>query len=100
MEAPAFLRAYVPPGLGSAHADPPAPPARPGPLPRSPPRHPLRAHLAPACPPVCSWARATLEEHARDPRAVVLPYSALDRGATGDAFWDAAQQQLAKTGKS
>ncbi len=45
------------------------------------------------------WARATLEEHAGDPRPGLLPYSQLDRGASGDAFWDAAQKQLVRTGK-
>lgn len=45
------------------------------------------------------WARATLEEHAGDPRPSLLPYSQLDRGGSGDAFWDAAQKQLVRTGE-
>ena len=44
------------------------------------------------------WAQATLEEHAGDPRPALLPYNQLDCGASGDAFWDAAQKQLVRTG--
>ena len=46
----------------------------------------------------CRWARQTLEEHAADTRSAVLPYQRLDAGSTSDAWWDAAQRQLVKTG--
>lgn len=49
--------------------------------------------------PVLRWAAATLQEHAGDPRPAALPYSSLDSGASGDAWWDAAQRQLRKYGE-
>lgn len=55
--------------------------------------HPLARH------PPGRWAQDTLARHAADPRPKVLPYSLLEAGATGDAFWDAAQRQLVKTGE-
>jgi hypothetical protein len=43
------------------------------------------------------WARATLAEHAADPRRV-LDEETLARGRTGDALWDLAQQALVRHG--
>ncbi len=44
-----------------------------------------------------SWAQKTLEKHASDPRNE-KSLQQLEQGKTGDALWDAAQQQLASTG--
>jgi deoxyribodipyrimidine photolyase len=46
----------------------------------------------------CRWAQNTLRDHEADTRQV-LQYHQLDCGTTGDAFWDAAQRQLVKTGE-
>ena len=43
------------------------------------------------------WAVATLTKHENDKRDI-KEQAQLDQGTTGDAFWDAAQQQLANTG--
>ena len=40
------------------------------------------------------WARATLTEHAGDPRPADPGRERLDRARTGDALWDAAQASL------
>lgn len=40
-----------------------------------------------------SWARETLDAHARDPRELVS-MERLERGRTGDRLWDLAQQSL------
>lgn len=40
------------------------------------------------------WARATLAEHAADPRPARLDWETLARGSSGDALWDAAQRSL------
>ena len=45
-----------------------------------------------------AWARTTLREHAGDAR-VLKTGPQMEQGATGDAFWDAAQQQLVRTGE-
>ncbi|MEZ4316953.1 MAG: NAD(P)-binding protein [Myxococcota bacterium] len=45
-----------------------------------------------------SWARATLDAHAEDPRDV-LPLEALDAGRTGDPLWDTAQRSLLRHGE-
>lgn len=45
------------------------------------------------------WARATLEEHAGDPREHLYDLDELERGATHDALWNAAQTQLVSTGR-
>jgi deoxyribodipyrimidine photolyase len=55
--------------------------------------------LSPLLPLSGRWARDTLEQHAGDPRPAALPYARLDGGDTGDAFWDAAQRQLAVNGE-
>ncbi|KAG2425702.1 hypothetical protein HXX76_013544 [Chlamydomonas incerta] len=44
------------------------------------------------------WAQDTLAAHAADPRAV-RSLQQLEAGTTGDAFWDAAQRQLATHGE-
>lgn len=44
-----------------------------------------------------AWSRQTLQRRAGDRRDVYTPEQ-LDKGHTGDAFWDAAQQQLVFTG--
>jgi deoxyribodipyrimidine photo-lyase len=44
------------------------------------------------------WARATLEEHAR-PDDPALALDVLERAATGDPVWNAAQTELLRTGK-
>ena len=44
-----------------------------------------------------SWAQKTLEKHASDARHE-KSLEQLEQGKTGDALWDAAQQQLASTG--
>jgi deoxyribodipyrimidine photo-lyase len=46
-----------------------------------------------------AWARATLTEHARDRRAETYTRRALDRAATGDPVWNAAQRELVATGR-
>jgi photolyase PhrII len=45
------------------------------------------------------WARQTLADHARDPRAELLDLETLARGRTGDALWDAAQRSLLRHGE-
>ena len=48
--------------------------------------------------PLPAWARATLAEHAGDPRAP-LTLERLERGRTGDALWDACQRSLLAHGE-
>ena len=45
-----------------------------------------------------SWAQATLEKHARDPRPDLYAYEELAAARTGDALWNAAQRQLLEEG--
>lgn len=45
------------------------------------------------------WARETLEDHADDPRAYVYSEDELERGRTHDRYWNAAQREMAVTGK-
>ena len=45
------------------------------------------------------WARATLAEHARDPRPMLPSWETLARARTGDPLWDAAQESLARHGE-
>ena len=45
-----------------------------------------------------NWAQATLRKHGKDGRDV-KGRQQLEEGATGDEFWDAAQQQLRNTGE-
>lgn len=46
-----------------------------------------------------AWARATLEMHAVDPRAVTYTLAELENAQTHDAFWNAAQWEMVLTGK-
>jgi deoxyribodipyrimidine photo-lyase len=45
------------------------------------------------------WARATLDEHVRDPRAHVYTLEEFECAATHDALWNAAQRQLLVEGR-
>jgi deoxyribodipyrimidine photo-lyase len=44
------------------------------------------------------WARKTLLEHARDPRPGRYTIDQLERAATGDELWNAAQREMVETG--
>lgn len=46
-----------------------------------------------------AWALETLEKHANDQRAFIYDYSDFERARTHDPAWNAAQNQLLKTGK-
>jgi deoxyribodipyrimidine photo-lyase len=46
-----------------------------------------------------SWARQTLLEHQRDRREAIYSVSELEDGRTGDPYWNAAQREMALTGK-
>jgi deoxyribodipyrimidine photo-lyase len=46
-----------------------------------------------------AWARATLEEHARDPREHVYDLDAFAYARTHDELWNAAQRELLRTGR-
>jgi deoxyribodipyrimidine photo-lyase len=45
------------------------------------------------------WSRATLLEHARDPRPYVYSRAELARAMTHDPYWNAAQKEMVLTGK-
>jgi deoxyribodipyrimidine photo-lyase len=45
-----------------------------------------------------SWARASLDAHAQDPRPVTYTYDQLEAGETHDRYWNAAQHQLVRLG--
>jgi deoxyribodipyrimidine photo-lyase len=45
-----------------------------------------------------AWARDTLRMHRRDPRPYVYDLATLERGATHDPLWNAAQGQLLREG--
>ena len=45
------------------------------------------------------WCRTTLLEHAGDPRPYLYSRSELETAATHDPFWNAAQKEMALTGK-
>ncbi len=45
------------------------------------------------------WARKTLEEHRRDPRPFIYSYKSFALAQTHSALWNAAQQEMIKTGK-
>ncbi|MGU3316344.1 deoxyribodipyrimidine photo-lyase [Sphingomonas sp. M6A6_1c] len=58
-----------------------------------------RALAAPACyDRVAGWARATLAEHADDPRPHLESLSAMLRGETHDETWNACQRQFLRFG--
>ncbi len=44
------------------------------------------------------WARKTLLEHAADPRPHCYTFDQLERAATSDELWNAAQRQMVATG--
>jgi deoxyribodipyrimidine photo-lyase len=58
-------------------------------------RNPEYDRLA-GCP---EWARRTLAEHAGDPRPVVYSSGQLERAETHDPLWNAAQLEMAITGR-
>ena len=45
-----------------------------------------------------TWAQATLDAHADDPRPVLYTPEQLEQAQTGDPFWNAAQNELRITG--
>lgn len=45
------------------------------------------------------WARRTLERHKADPRAYLYTELQLERAATHDPYWNAAQREMVATGK-
>ena len=45
------------------------------------------------------WAQQTLADHADDPREFVYSLDEFERAATHDPLWNAAQRQLARTGR-
>ena len=45
-----------------------------------------------------AWARATLAKHALDPRPHRYSHAELERAATHDPIWNAAQNELVRTG--
>jgi deoxyribodipyrimidine photo-lyase len=45
------------------------------------------------------WAQKTLKEHRDDPREYLYTPAQLEQAQTHDALWNAAQQQMVKTGK-
>ena len=46
-----------------------------------------------------AWARKTLEEHANDPRPVLVSIEDLTAGRSPDPLWNAAQRQLVRDGR-
>ncbi|KAK1864951.1 hypothetical protein I4F81_007487 [Pyropia yezoensis] len=48
---------------------------------------------------LASWARTTLADHAGDKRDVLYERAVLERGATADPYWNAAQRQMVLTGR-
>ncbi|HET8733797.1 MAG TPA: deoxyribodipyrimidine photolyase, partial [Anaeromyxobacteraceae bacterium] len=59
-------------------------------------RRPEAAHDLDTLPP---WALRTLSEHAGDPRDPVYDRDTLERAATHDAVWNAAQRELLTCGR-
>jgi deoxyribodipyrimidine photo-lyase len=45
-----------------------------------------------------AWVQKTMEAHVEDERPVLYDLETLERGATHDEFWNAAQHQLRETG--
>jgi deoxyribodipyrimidine photo-lyase len=45
------------------------------------------------------WAKKSLNEHRKDRREYVYSYEQFEQGKTHDALWNAAQNQMIKTGK-
>ncbi len=48
--------------------------------------------------PLPAWARATLNDHAGDKRPYLYDLDSLERGETHDAYWNAAQLEMVRTG--
>jgi len=46
-----------------------------------------------------TWARATLDKHREDPRPYVYSLANLENAETHDPYWNAAQQEMVRTGK-
>jgi deoxyribodipyrimidine photo-lyase len=46
-----------------------------------------------------AWARQTLADHAADPRAYTYGFGQWEAAATHDAYWNAAQREMVRTGK-
>ena len=62
-------------------------------------QHCARDAFADRWPSLPTWARATLEKHAGDPRPRVYDLATLEGGRTHDALWNAAQTQLVREGR-
>lgn len=45
------------------------------------------------------WAKKSLDDHRKDEREYVYTYEQFEQGKTHDALWNAAQNQMVKTGK-
>jgi len=45
------------------------------------------------------WARATLDEHAKDPRPHLYTRAQMEAASTGDDIWNAAQRELVAEGR-
>jgi deoxyribodipyrimidine photo-lyase len=45
------------------------------------------------------WAKKTLDGHRKDPRDYLYAFGQLERGATHDHLWNAAQREMVNTGK-
>ena len=45
------------------------------------------------------WALATLIKHEKDARDVVYTKLELEKAMTGDPYWNAAQNEMVRTGK-
>jgi len=45
------------------------------------------------------WARRTLDRHRHDPREACYTRGQLEKAATHDRYWNAAQQEMVVTGK-
>jgi deoxyribodipyrimidine photo-lyase len=46
-----------------------------------------------------TWCKETLDEHRKDPRPYSYSLTELEHGETHDPYWNAAQQEMVKTGK-
>ncbi|MFA6711419.1 MAG: deoxyribodipyrimidine photo-lyase, partial [Candidatus Caldatribacteriota bacterium] len=45
------------------------------------------------------WAKSTLEKHQNDTRKITYSIAELEHALTGDSYWNAAQQEMMKSGK-
>lgn len=46
-----------------------------------------------------AWAKATLDKHREDPRPYLYTEAQLEAAATHDPYWNAAQREMAETGR-